>query len=690
MRVRRLSALLGLTLLFAAGGFAKSPAKTKPKKKAAATNSATSDPKASSGATAAADSSPAPKPAAPKANPPAATATGEPPVTPVAATTGTLGLFTLETGDMLPKGGWSLSGYANKFGRMPGSVTVLQEGVNVGYALTDSLTLYAGFLPNERLHISSSNPAAQLSLDAPSTLPFYGNTFYRVLGQGRTPGYVQDYPFAAGDTGGVGPVTVGLKYGVLSERSGAPFSLSVRNDFVIPTVTNSNSLLKNGTQTGQLTDQFGLALSKNISHDFVLTGNLGVRVTRNPRIETAAGQVEILQDSPQFIAGAGFIVFPEKRIQLMNEYSAVIFAGGSTPNDSFSARDPIDGVWGVRLYPARQIAVDVGYRYMLNLDNDLDRNGFVIKLAASFWPSKPAPPPPAHHPPTAACAEDKPSVIAGSNDNIAVTANASSPDGNPLNYTWSATGGSVSGNGPQVRWTPGAAAPGNYTITAVVDDGHSGTATCAVQALVNPRPNLPPTVTLTSDRDSVLVGERVHFTANGSDPQNYPLNYTWRTNGGNLNASGTSGDLDTTGLAPGSYTVTVRVDDGRGGAADASKAINVQAPPPPPQATKLDGCDFKPVNGSRVDNVCKRELDDAAVRLQSAPGSSLVIVGYADPKERGPAKLAGDRGESAAKYLADKGVDRSRITTRTGTGQTGAGQQNRHIDIIFVPQGATY
>ena len=40
MRVRRLSALLGLTLLFAAGGFAKSPAKTKPKKKAAATNSA--------------------------------------------------------------------------------------------------------------------------------------------------------------------------------------------------------------------------------------------------------------------------------------------------------------------------------------------------------------------------------------------------------------------------------------------------------------------------------------------------------------------------------------------------------------------------------------------------------------------------------------------------------------------------
>jgi outer membrane protein OmpA-like peptidoglycan-associated protein len=248
----------------------------------------------------------------------------------------------------------------------------------------------------------------------------------------------------------------------------------------------------------------------------------------------------------------------------------------------------------------------------------------------------------------------------------------------------------VDGNGPQVRWLSAGVAPGNYTITAAVNDGRGGMTTCSVQARVDPRPNRPPTVTLSSDQNTVLVGARVHFTANGADPDNDPLTYTWRTNGGNLNASGTAGDLDTTGVAPGAYTVTVRVDDGRGGATDASKAINVQAPPPPPQAITLNGCDFKALNSARVDNVCKRQLDDAAVRLQNAPGSSLVIIGYADPRERGPAKLAGDRGANAAKYLADKGLDRSRITTRTETGQTGAGQQNRRADVIFVPQGATY
>ena len=39
--------------------------------------------------------------------------------TPTLATTGTLGMFTLETGDTLPKGGFAVSAFGNKFGRMP-------------------------------------------------------------------------------------------------------------------------------------------------------------------------------------------------------------------------------------------------------------------------------------------------------------------------------------------------------------------------------------------------------------------------------------------------------------------------------------------------------------------------------------------------------------------------------------------
>jgi len=148
--------------------------------------------------------------------------------------------------------------------------------------------------------------------------------------------------------------------------------------------------------------------------------------------------------------------------------------------------------------------------------------------------------------------------------------------------------------------------------------------------------------------------------------------------------------LDTTGLAPGEYTVTLRVQDGVGGAADCSTVVTVQPPPPSPQASKLNECSFQPMNSARVDNVCKRILDDVAVRLQNEPRASLVIIGYSDPKERNAGVLAGSRANNALMYLAEHNVETSRVTVRAGSGQQGAGDANRRIDAVWVPEGATY
>jgi outer membrane protein OmpA-like peptidoglycan-associated protein len=93
---------------------------------------------------------------------------------------------------------------------------------------------------------------------------------------------------------------------------------------------------------------------------------------------------------------------------------------------------------------------------------------------------------------------------------------------------------------------------------------------------------------------------------------------------------------------------------------------------------------------ARVDNVCKRVLDDVAVRLQNEPKGSVVIIGYADPKERHSDRLATQRGENVKKYLTSKGIDQSRITVRQGSGQAGAKAANRRVEIIWVPEGATY
>jgi outer membrane protein OmpA-like peptidoglycan-associated protein len=295
--------------------------------------------------------------------------------------------------------------------------------------------------------------------------------------------------------------------------------------------------------------------------------------------------------------------------------------------------------------------------------------------------------------PTAACSVNPNSLTLGQNTVAMLTVNSSDPDGDTLSYTYSATGGMITGTGTTARWDLAGQNPGSYNGTAQVSDGHGGMTSCMAAVTLNPQPpppNRPPTVSLRVDRPSVVAGERDGLTATCTDPDGDPVTLTWSSNGGQIVGSGGSVQLDTTGLAPNTYTVTVRCQDNHGAAADAAASVQVQAPPPPPEATKISQCDFR-LNSARVDNVCKRVLDDVAVRLQNDAQATVVIVGYADPRERRAQTLAGNRATNAVNYLAmSRNIDRSRMSTRIGTGQAGAGAANRHIDIIWVPQGATY
>jgi hypothetical protein len=211
-----------------------------------------------------------------------------------------------------------------------------------------------------------------------------------------------------------------------------------------------------------------------------------------------------------------------------------------------------------------------------------------------------------------------------------------------------------------------------------------------VNVTVQPKPAPPaPTMSCTADRSTVLAGERAEITANVNDPSGTAIRFTWVANGGQIIGSGSIVQFDTSGLAPGIYTVTGRAENELHSACDCTAAVTVQAPPPPPQASKVSACEFAP-GSARSDNVCKRNLDDVAVRLQSDPRSKVVLVGYADPKEARAAKLAGERAASAQKYLQNRGVDASRVEARTAAGAAGAGQENRRVDIVFVPDGASY
>jgi hypothetical protein len=89
----------------------------------------------------------------------------------------------------------------------------------------------------------------------------------------------------------------------------------------------------------------------------------------------------------------------------------------------------------------------------------------------------------------------------------------------------------------------------------------------------------------------------------------------------------------------------------------------------------------------RVDNTCKAELDDVALKLQQDPDAKLVVVGNAGPKERRK-NLAAERALNVKAYIsggeAKQNIDASRIEARTGNEGTATTQQ------WIIPAGAAF
>ncbi|MGA2431149.1 MAG: OmpA family protein [Candidatus Acidiferrum sp.] len=308
------------------------------------------------------------------------------------------------------------------------------------------------------------------------------------------------------------------------------------------------------------------------------------------------------------------------------------------------------------------------------------------------WGFPPTAPPPPSGPPTASCSANPTSVYQGSNDPVAIHVTASSPASLPLTYSYTATGGAVDGTGPDARWNSTGVAVGTYTVTSKVDDGKGGTASCTADIAVQERPHHPPSISCSANPSTVAPGEKSTITSTASSPDNLDLTYSYSATGGQVTGNGPTATFDSTGLTSGSYKVNCSVTDSRGDKADGQANVDVQQPPPPPQATKVGECGYIKPGQARFDNLCKRVGDDVALRLKSDPNAKVVIVGYADPKEPKAAKLAQSRADLAKAYLGEKGIDASRSTTRTGQASTekGTEKENRRVEFIFVPEGATY
>jgi len=297
------------------------------------------------------------------------------------------------------------------------------------------------------------------------------------------------------------------------------------------------------------------------------------------------------------------------------------------------------------------------------------------------------PPPPV----TYACSVSPTSVYPG--DPITVTGTAGNM--NPkkaYTYTWTADGGTISGNSSTANIDTKTANPGSYTVKGHIVQSATKApkpgemADCSATYTV--KQFEPPTISCSASPSTVAPGDSSTITANGMSPQNRPLTYSYSASAGSVSGNGTTATLSTAGAAPGTITVTGNVVDDKGQSASCTTTVTVNAPPPPPAPTTSALCSISferdTKRPARVDNEAKACLDDIALKLQSASDAKLAVVGDADSAEKKGPELAAERAVNTKDYLVtEKGIDASRISVYTGS------ENGKTVTTTFIPAGAT-
>ena len=265
---------------------------------------------------------------------------------------------------------------------------------------------------------------------------------------------------------------------------------------------------------------------------------------------------------------------------------------------------------------------------------------------------------------------------------------ASDGNNDPLTYSWTVDGQRLAAEGPQVTFGSEGRKPGTYTVQCTVSDGEAS-ASASSTGTVRERiiPNKPPTIECQTTTMDVASGGSIELRAKAADSDGDKLNYTWTSTAGTVSGSGETATFNATGVTAGSYSVTVTVDDGRGGKASCSMTVNVSER----LSVTKDKCGFFTAGGNRVDNCAKAILDDLAVRMKNDPKLRANIIGYTDASklETGKKGLGEKRAKAMADYLESQGVETSRMTITdggannpVGDNKTAAGRTlNRRVEI---------
>jgi outer membrane protein OmpA-like peptidoglycan-associated protein/opacity protein-like surface antigen len=257
-----------------------------------------------------------------------------------------------------------------------------------------------------------------------------------------------------------------------------------------------------------------------------------------------------------------------------------------------------------------------------------------------------------------------------------------------LSYTWSSTGGQITGKDNTASIDTNGVAGGSYTVTAHISDPkmkQGGEASCMATFAVKEPPKNPPVVSCSASPSTVQTGTLSTISCTCTSPDNVPVTVGgWTASGGSISSSGGStAALNTSGAPTGPITVSATCSDPRGLNTQATTQVAVENPPPvSPEIQRLEArlalhSIYFPTDQPRVTNPDGGLLasqqqtltslsDDFKKYLETKPDAHLTLEGHADP--RGAVEynqaLSERRVERTKRFLVEHGVPVANLETK--------------------------
>lgn len=437
--------------------------------------------------------------------------------------------------------------------------------------------------------------------------------------------------------------------------------------------------------------------------------------------DVEANGVTLLDRGDEVLAAMAFDFPVNKYFQPILEIRSQQFVGGRTPN-AFE-NNPLDFIAGARVYPARWMSLGGAYRYHVNqqdrdsLDGAVFNNvvvvpctipvgaggpqgngGCVPQVIRSTGTGVPTGFRPSQDPhgfiasmsigrrnERAVEVVNKPAVITSvdvsetvvkkpckagfrpkegetcsDNQTVNVRTSARDPEGDVLTYNYTVSGGRIEGQGANVSWDLSGANPGEYTLTAAVDDGcgvcsDPMTKTVTVAECDCEQACDCGSLDVSGPPAVVKPGETMTFRAEmtGGDQQN--LNYNWSVDKGSiLSGQGTPSIVvgGTDSLAGQTVSASVEVTADCAECTQTGSDTGIVAEKPDP--VLID--EF----GKLANNDVKARIDNLYINLQSDPTATGYIINY------GPAREVSRREKVIRDHIRMRSLDPDRVVLVNG------------------------